>query len=215
MPNQTYGRSHGRSHFGRRNYSRYVTKGYLRAIVGKPESKWFNTNVAPAAVGAALNAGSVYAFPLNQIPQGITQSTRIGDAVSNKSLHIRLDIQRAAVDAIVRVIVFWYLDGNTATTPVPPSLLLEDPANYRSPLNKDQGKSFWVKFDKTYSVASGQTAIQVDEVWRKLKCQTEYTSDAESTPSNNTLYIAALCNQTTVANQPLMSFTSRITYLDL
>lgn len=208
MPDYTYGRSTGRNRFGRRRYGRYVTKGYLKAIVGVPESKWFNVVRAPAVVGPTLGAGT--SFPLNLMPQGTTQSTRIGTEISNKSLHVRMDIARAAVDSLLRVIIFWNLDGVTSN-----DLLLENPASYQSPLNKDYGKSFWVKFDKTYTIAAGQTQLVVDEVWRKLKCKTEFTDDATTVPSQNALFITAISNQATVANQPIWSFTSRLTYMDV
>lgn len=220
MPNTTYARSQGRNHFGRRRYSRYVTKGYLKAIVGVPESKWLNTTqgtLGPLAVANNFN----FTYNLNNVPQGTTQNQRIGDVISNKSLHIRLDIARAAVDSLVRVIVFWYKDGSNplASNPIPlPSVIagnLLETASYQSPVNKDQGGSYWIKFDKTYSIAAGQTQLVVDEIWRKLKCQTEFVSDTVSAQTSNGLYITAISNQADAANQPLMTFTARLTYLDL
>lgn len=217
MPNTTYARSQGRNRFGRRNYGKYVTKGYLKAIVGVPESKWINTSLAPtAAAPNIVTTGTQQPVVLNAIPQGTTQSTRIGNEVSNKSLHIRLDIARAAVDSLLRVIVFWNLDGFGSATLVS-SLLENNTAGqaYQSPLNKDFGKTFWVKFDKTYAIAAGQTQLVVDEIWRKLKCKTEYINDDSSNSSANSLHIAFISNQITPANQPLFSFTSRLTYLDV
>lgn len=215
MPNATYARSQGRNNFGRRRYGKYVTKGYLRSIVGVPESKWINTVQAPLAV----DNNNTYCFNLNTIPQGTTQSSRVGDAVTNKSIHVRLDIARVTVDSLVRVIIFWLKDGvvspgGTVTPQIAFANLLET-SSYQSPLNKDQGKSYWVKFDKTYSIAAGQTQLIVDEVWRKLKCTTEYSNDTTSLSTVNALYIGAISNQATAANQPLMSFTARLTYLDL
>ncbi len=206
MPNTTYARSQGRNRFSRRRYSKYVTKGYLKAIVGVPESKWLNTVYPPTPVL------STFSFtPLNALLQGTTQSTRIGNEVSNKSIHIRLDIARAAVDSLVRIILFWNLDGTQPTT----NNLLETNTSYQAPLNKDYGKTFWVKFDKTYSIAAGQTQLVVDEVWRKLKCKTEYINDTSSDASANALYMGYISNQATAANQPILSFTARLTYLDV
>lgn len=213
MPNTTYARSQGRNNFGRRRHSKYVTKGYLKAIVGVPETKWQNALLAPiSAPNTILVSGAAAPVILNNISQGTGQQNRIGNQVSNKSLHIRLDIARAAVDSILRVIIFWNLDGSAN----PVTNLLENNvagAAYQSPLNKEYGKSFWVKFDKSYSIAAGQTQLVVDEIWRKLKCTTEY-DEVPGTITANALYIAFISNQATVANQPLFSFTSRLTYLD-
>lgn len=215
MPNSTYARSQGRNHFGRRRHSKYITKGYLKAIIGVPETKWINTSVVPTAVPSVLSPTTPLPQSiLNAVPVGTTQSTRIGSEITNKSLHIRLLLQRAAVDAVVRVIIFWSLDGEAAGTAATPQRLLEDSTSYLSPLNKDYGKSFWVRFDKTYTLAAGQTALQVDEIWRKLKCKTEYDSET-NVATCNSLFIVAISNQTVVANQPLISYTARLTYMDV
>lgn len=211
MPNATYARSQGRNHFGRRRYGKYVTKNYLKAVVGVPESKWLNTfRIPPAPVTNIFQSVS-----LSQIPQGTTQSTRIANEITNKSIHIRLDIARQTVDSLVRIILFWHLDGLIVGAANPDTNLLENPNSYQSPLNKDYGKSFWVKFDKTYSIAAGQTQLVVDEIWRKLKCKTEYTDDAVTTISANDLRLGWISNQSTAANQPNLSFTARLTYLDV
>lgn len=200
----TYGKSHGRTYRSHGRGSKYVTKGYLRAIVGSPETKWVNLSLARAPISTTFNPTL-----LNSVPQGTGQSQRIGDEVTNKSVQIRLDILRGAVDSFLRVILFWALDGSTAT----PSDILET-QSYQSPLNKNQGKSFWVKFDKTYALAAGQSQAQVDEIWRQLKCKTEY--EAGSIVINqNSLYLAFISDQATTANQPQVSFTSRVVYLDM
>lgn len=216
MPNVTYARSQGRNRFGRRRYGPLVTKGYLKSIIGVPESKWINTVVAPTAVPSTIPTGPPDAQNtcLNLISQGTTQSTRIGNEVSNRSLHVRLLLQRAAVDSVVRVIIFWCIDGYVASGALI-SNLLEDPSSWQSPLNKDYGKSFWVRFDRTYTLAAGQTQLQVEEVWRKLKCKTEYALDTSNIPSHNALYMVAISNQTVLANQPLISYTARLNYMDL
>ncbi len=207
MPNATYARSQGRNRFGRGYRGRFVTKNYLKAVIGVPEAKWIDTTRAPAPVGPALGTGPGYQL-LNAVPQGTGQNERIGNEISNKSLHIRLDIARAAVDSLLRIIVFWNIDG--AYTP---SSILENQASYQSPLNKDLGKTFWVRFDRTYTIAAGQTQLQVDEIWRRFKCKTEYLENG--TISHNGLYIAFISNQATAANQPILSYTARLNYMDV
>lgn len=208
MPSYTHGRSQGRNPH-RRYHGKYVTKGYLRAIVGTPESKWLNTTVTAASVLSAPS--SVY--NLNFVPQGTDQSSRIGDEVTNKSIHMRLDLTRTAVDSIVRVIIFWFMDGTAEVTPTPATIL--ETVDYRSPLNKNFGKSFWVKFDKTYTLTAGNLSIQVDEIWRRCKCKTEFNTSAGGLITANSLHMLVISNQTVLANQPLLSFTSRVTYLDV
>lgn len=215
MPFTTYARSQGRNRFGRRRYGPLVTKGYLKSIIGVPEVKWVNTVLVPTPVDSL---GTLY--NLNAIALGTTESTRIGNEVSNKSLHLRLDLARGPVDALVRIIILWWKDGNTTTaiappSPPTPSTILET-VSYQSPLNKTYGKSMWIKFDKTYTIAAGQTQLIVDEIWRKLRCKTEYVEGTATTSQTaNSLYLLAISNQSTVANQPLFSFTSRLNYMDV
>lgn len=199
MPDYTPGRSSGR------NFSHY-----RMSRPKPPEQKWFNTTIAPSPVLASLATLPAPNSILNPIPQGVTQSSRIGNEVHNRSVHIRLLLQRAAVDAVVRIIIVWNLDGSVTN----PNLLLEDNTNFQSPLNKDYGKSFWVRFDKTYTLAAGQSQLQVDEIWRAVKCTTEYTDDGTTTPSANSLWLLAISNQATTANQPLLSYIARLTYTD-
>lgn len=206
MPNTTYGRSMGRNP-RRRYHGKYVTKNYLKAIVGVPEVKWVNSVLPPTPVP---DTGIIGNLNLGISP-GTGESARIGNEVTNKSLHMRLDIARGAVDSLLRIIIFWYLDGIEISSPTPATIL--ETVSYQSPLNKTNGKSFWVKFDKTYTIAAGQTQLQVDEIWRKLKCKTEY---AESdNPTNNSLHILYISNQSTTANQPIFSYTNRLNYLDV
>ncbi len=214
MPNSTYARSQGRNRFGRRYHGRFVTKGYLKAIVGVPETKYLDTYVAPIAATSQIGiAPTATTFAINNIPSGTEPSQRIGEEVSNRSFHIRLNIQRAAVDSLVRVIIYWNKDG---AAQAPSNLLENNTAGeaYQSPLNKNYGKSFWVRFDKTYSIAAGQTQLVVDEIWRRTKCKTEYNASAINITANQ-LLISFISNQTQPANQPLISFTSRVNYMDV
>lgn len=216
MPNTTYARTQGHNRFGRRYHGRFVTKGYLKSIIGVPEIKWHNvstTSPVPAIASVDTSTLETSTYILNTVGQGNGDSQRIGNEISNKSLHLRFDIRRAAVDSVVRVIVYWNRDG----TEQPASDLLEDntPGRaYRSPLNKNFGKTFWVRFDRTYSIAAGQTQLVVEELWRRFKCKTEF-EDASTNCTANLLFISFISDQTDPANQPLISFTSRVNYMDV
>ncbi len=216
MPNVTYARTQGQNRFGRRRYSRYVTKGYLKAVVGVPESKYLDT-----VVGSQVDTIPRITL-LNAIAPGTTSNTRIGNQVSNKSLHIRLSLNRGNYDAYVRVIIFWWKDGVAGPTAAD---ILQDVsggiANYQSPLNKNNGKSFWVRFDRTYALAAGQTQLQVDEIWRRLKCQSEYnTPETNTFPDANSLNIMFVASPRPLTPpnpvlDPTYNFYSRLTYLDV
>lgn len=219
MPNYTYARSQGRNRIGRRRYGRYVTKNYLKAVIGTPEPKFIDYPLASFLASSTLAASST--FLLNYIRLGTSDTGRIGNQITNKSLHVRLNMARpAALDAMVRVIIFWNMDAdNTPNT----NLLQDNTAGnaYISPLNKDFGKSFWVRYDRTYTLAAGQTQLVVDEIWRKLKCVTEYTGDptpenpgAQPTITKNALYITFISNQVTSDNFPSCSMYARLNYMD-
>lgn len=213
MPNYTYARSQGRNRFGRRRYGPLVTKGYLKAVIGTPESKFLDVTPASFTIPATLSTSST--FVLNDIIQGPGQNERIGNEVSNKSLHVRLNLARAAtVDSLVRVIIFWNIEGQNQ----PPSLLLQNNTAgnaYISPLHKNYGKSFWVRYDRTYTLAAGQSQLVVDEIWRKMKAKTEYASTETGQITRNQLYITFISNQTVAGNQPTCTFYSRLNYMDV
>lgn len=231
MPNTTYGRSNGRN-FRRRNHSRYVTKGYLKAVVGAPESRWMDFLIAPTAI---TSSGTIFnlntPFPAPTADATTPLGTLRGTEISNKSLHMRLSLRRQAVDSFIRIIIFWNLDGMLAPPTVAPvnnggtdlvSGGILTTADYQSPLNKYNGKSFWVKFDKTYTLAAGQTQLQVDEIWRKLKCQTEYSPAVISggqisggPAQRNSLHLLAISDQVDAENQPTLEYYSRISYMDV
>lgn len=232
MPDYSYARSQGRNRFGRRHHSKYVTKGYLKAVVGTPESKFIDTQLPLTQLTTPTSSGTPNVYPLNTLVQGTGQSQRIGNQVSNKSLHMRLELRRifgvgtvnSNLNQFVRVIIFWALDGTVgnavtgpAITPQQQSvLLLEDPSNYQSPLNKEYGKSFWVKFDRTYTLASGQSELQTDEIWRKVKCSSEYNDAASSLvgTTRNALYVLFITSAPSAAQAPSVAFYSRLNYMD-
>lgn len=206
MPNATYARKRSRN-FPRRRYSKYVTKNYLKAVVGEPEKKWFDVNGISTAV---TNTGNL--AQLNGIPPGTTSSNRVGNEVSNQSLFMRIDIARGAVDSLLRFVILWWYDGNAAAVPTITDIL--QTASYNSPLNKVNGMSFKVKYDCTYTLAAGQTQLQVDEIYRKLKAKSEYAPTL-NTNTANTLYLLTISNQATVANQPTLTYYSRLNFMDL
>lgn len=215
MPNYTYARSQGRNRFGRRRYGKYVTKNYLRAVVGPIEQKFTDYTQTALAILNQQNVNSI--LPLNAgISQGTGQSNRIGNQVQNRSVHIRFDLSRVTVDSFVRVILFWWLDGSLTTNTPTLAQILESPANYQSPLNKEYGKSFWVKFDRTYTLAAGQTQLQTEEIYRKLKCVTEWndTAGPQTGISHNSLHILFISSQS-LTNAPTLNLYSRVNFTDL
>lgn len=217
MPNYTYARSQGRNRFGGRRHSRYVTKGYLKAVIGTPESKFLDRNNTPFTIPSTMTTSNTFSLN-NMITQGPSQYQRIGNEVSNKSLHVRLNLARAAtVDSLVRVIIFWNIDGLDLGDSANTNLLALNTAGnaYISPLNKNYGKSFWVRYDRTYTLAAGQSQLVVDEIWRKLKCKTEWNIAEPPAITRNQLYITFISNQTVAGNQPTASFYARLNYMDV
>lgn len=207
MPNYTPRRAMGRSHWGHRRGGRYVTKGYLKSVIGTPEVKFFDVT---RPINPVTAAGLVLGLNDN-VTAGVGPNSRIGTEVSNKSLHIRMSMARGAVDSFLRIIVFWYLDGSVGAGTITNIL---QTAAYDSPLNKLNGKSFWVKYDCTFTLAAGQTQLQTEEIYRQLRCKTEY-DNTTNIPLNNSLGILYISNQTVAANQPLLQLYSRLTYLDV
>lgn len=216
MPNSTYAKSQTRQRRHHRS-GPLVTKRYLRAIIGSPEKKWFNVNQgSPNGMGVSTITGDIY--PLDQVAQGTGDNNRIGDTISLQSIQMRLDLARTTADGVLRVILFRWMQRATPTV----ANILEAPLfatqQYQQPINKNYGKSIKVLFDKTYTLATGQTQLQTDKIYRKAKYQTEFDSGtAESMNGTYLLFIGSPINvaSPTAAQFPVYSFTSRITYTDV
>jgi hypothetical protein len=215
MPSQTYARTQGRNYNHRSDAGRLVTHRELEEIVGKPEWKWLDTR--PPSVVIPLTGTLIL---LNGIPEDTGPNGRIGVQVSNKSSHMRFTLSSAtATTSYVRVIMFWALDGNFLDPATPITIaasnLLQDGTDYLSPLNKENGKSFRVRYDQTFAFAPGQMTAQVQEVYREFICDTEYSSDANP-PSNitsNALYILFLPTNAGAASTTLNLY-HRLNYID-
>ena len=167
------------------------------------------------------NAG--YAdYPMIDIAQGDTNSTRDGDKVSLRHATLNLAITRQDTSNIVRVLV--------VATPSATHAGLTDVLQYPNWSTHDAGvlcspykvkatnmeQSYHIMFDKVYTLGNDISTI-VDKVKLRIPKKgknLEFAADGSNTPQNYLVSILAISDSTASAH-PQLSYQFRYKYLDL
>nr|QTE03450.1 MAG: coat protein [Anser anser CRESS-DNA-virus sp.] len=191
-------------------HAKYVTERELKNLIGSPERKWFNTLNTAAQVTTAGNI-----FKLDSIVQGTGDSDRIGDTISVHSIFSRARFQvsqTVPTDAVIRVIMFRWLQ---ASTPTLLNILEGASPTYLSPLNRNYGKSIIVMSDKLITLTAGNNSTIARKKFKKDRYQVEYDATTQVT-TNGTWLLVISDNNNVPANSP-PSFTqlTRLTYTDV
>ncbi len=139
-------------------YGRYGASVAVRGRRATAEYKFFDTTKATTT---ATTAGVIFDDSLNEIPQGVTESTRVSRKCVIKSLSMRgnYDILSATsanqTSDVLRIIV--YMDKQTNGQTAAVSDILET-AKYNSFRNLSNSGRFKVLMDKSYGISalSGQ-----------------------------------------------------------
>lgn len=204
MPDYTTSQHH-RKRYHHKN--RVVTTNMLRAMVPKPEAKWFDRTFQQTL---GITNGPV---PLDLIVQGAGQNQRIGDSVKAKSSFVRYTLTRGAADSFVRVIHFiWKSNDIPQATDV--LAVASGGQQTVSPLNRDNGRTLRIIHDRLYTLGSGQDQLQVEKWSKKMYFTNKYDSDGATTTSINGYYVLFVSDQTVAANQPTINYYHRLSYTD-
>lgn len=193
--------------------------------MGSVEKKFFDTQRAfqiPAITGTVLNPS------LNLIPQGTTESTRVGRKIMIKNLYLHGEIElpatatAASTGDIVRMIVYIDKQCNGATINI--TDLLEDNSaavdvnSFRKLANQER---FVVLKDKMYPInsssggltgnSSGYSVFNI-KVYKKLDLPVEFSAAMGAITEIKSNNIGVIC----VSSKGLarVAYTSRVRYTD-
>lgn len=128
--------------------------GYYGRYAGKSgELKFFDRNADNAAIATA----GVIIDSINLIPQGVTESTRVGRKCTLKSIHWHYQMDLPEADAVgtpapgdtARLIVYLDKQANGATAAVTDIL---ESASWQSFYNLSNSSRFVILIDKTHSM---------------------------------------------------------------
>jgi hypothetical protein len=191
----------------------------FRKLVPKTEWKFFDT--IPSSLTTIPNGNGTQPIPLINMAQGITDQTRVGDEITPKNNYLRFTLTRGLTDSFVRVIMFWWKAVQIAAapgtaTPQTPDVLQTAPVpgfQYLAPINKDQGRNVKVIYDRTFTLGTGESQIQVEKVYRQFKYVTTEFQQSAIYANKNQLYILFIGSEV-LANQPTVSYYNRLTYTD-
>lgn len=146
-------------------YGRYAPLGQ--------ELKFFDTTIANTTIGSV---GSIHSDSLVEIPQGVTESQRVGRKCTIKSLHLRFvaslisTTTAANADDGLRVIVYHDKQCNGATAAVTDILETADYLSYNNLSNKNRFRILYDEFcDISAQAAGGSTFTTgtVAKTWSK------------------------------------------------
>lgn len=129
-------------------------KAAKNEITKRIETHYIDTAQATITCSSA----GVISSQLSTITQGTTDSSRIGDRVTIKSIKVKGNLIAADATQVVRVILFQWLQDTASCTPIPSDILQNQNQPY-SPLSsytKDSAGYEWVPlWDRTFCMNAG------------------------------------------------------------
>lgn len=192
-----------------KNVKRFVNKKIKKEIETK-FLDYYNT-------GTFDWLGSAY-FALTSIPQGTTDSTRIGDKISLRGLYLRYNLSCADATNICRVIVFQYFGNTTLHSPAVNEFLQSAyiGTGYApfSPYTFDYRNQFGILYDRTHHLnLTDHNTVGVQKKIRIKYAKHDITFTAATTAGSNQIFIVFI-SDSGVATHPGYRFLSRLYYDD-
>lgn len=213
-----------------------VNKIVKRTINRNTEFKWFGGGVADFFCGNGAGYGQ---FNMTLVPQpggAPIDSTRIGDRITLKSIHLNVRLKGPTVAAVpygqsIRIMIFQFLAPSTTAAPITPSvnnLLLADTiTGVRSACSfrdVDHQKNYIMLYDKTYHIENQCTAVGTASNWLKLikiRLPMKYVKktiqySAGGTESANSIWFGAIGSEPLVGagNDTRVACEFRLRFVD-
>lgn len=167
------------------------------------------------AFGAVSDAGTLY--PLSELAQGLTSTTRVGDSIRIQGLEIRgnVEINAAASNTLIRVMVFRDLDG-PGTYPTIGDVLEQTggSAGVISTARFNRRERFSILYDELFALSSGSNASATFHYSSGQNGHILYlgTTAAEASDGKGTIYVLTVSNE--AANTPSLRSYSRLLFTD-
>lgn len=193
----------------------YQGMKYLKSIINT-EKKFYDTTIA----GTLATAGIVYV--LDNLTQGTTYNTRIGNSVLAKLMYIQMQFKAGSAVAFtppfnpcqIRVILFCDLENRSATPAVTDLL---EAASVTSPLLHTNTKRFVVKRDMRY-VISDNTPNIFKKMYVPLQDHHIKWNDGNAGTSadfkENHLFLLVIADNITGTVAPNTNISTRLRFID-
>lgn len=213
-----------------------IKKDIKQALKKELEIKQYAAGLTATAVYSGTGAGGVNS-QMCSVAQGLLSTNRIGDRISVKSLHVRLNMYLGAANsgtsnvwANIRCMVIQYKANDNS--PIIGDLLLTSVANATnvvgsmSARNKPYLDDYVVLYDRVYSLHNGlSTANNVGadprgQLYHQFNVPLKYAkktidyTNAAGTSCNNPLWIFFTSDQPTAVTNPTVSFDYDLQYTD-
>lgn len=198
-----------------------VAKAVLPAIAA------INTEVKYSDKTAAVNAytpgtNDVIVALTDQLAQGVTDVTRIGNSIKAQDLQVRLAMNFTSSATVLglhcrMMLIVW--KDNAQLNPISAAKIFESATNLYSPLNKDYTDQFVVIKDKFFSMnnASGaaQTvAFQTMKLFKKVDFHIFYDGATGGNATTNHIYLVLRSSATGIGTSLQATYYSRLNFTD-
>lgn len=200
-----------------------ATKKYVKSVIeNTTEDKQSNVTVARAGGDAGMSwTGTVE--PLVLIAQGVTNATRIGNAIRMKALRLALafTLVPAALNSTIRYLVVQELSG-TGVVPAISEILDGPPASENAPhvglsFNESANKRFKVLLDRTISlnVYKSSRYVKVHNFSNIGKLGFIGTAADQASLGSRAIYLVTLSGHDPAGvNEPAIAFVARSAFED-
>jgi hypothetical protein len=186
-----------------------MTQIALKVIQGKAEDDSFDVGF-----GSSVNStGSL--TKLTTIPQGLTDSSRVGDQVEVFKLSIIGCLQNSSSDLTntCRLILFRWEQDDSSAAPASVSDILQTASPY-SPYNRDnlRARKFIVLYDKV--LCTGLQGPSISKFEKDVGCNFKIKFQGSANTGTSHIYALQVSDSTAIPD-PQMQWVARTWYHDL
>lgn len=187
-----------------------VAKIARGVVIKQAERKYFITESVNAYTGINFS-GSITNFGL--VPQGDTDQTRDGDALTLLSLQLKVSWTVGDAFNLVRTVVFQWMDNSVPGI----TSVLNSTGEIGTPLVSyvhDSRKSFRILLDRTYELdTAGKSTKVLSKVFTKFPCKQLMFSGASTTAVYGGLYMI-LISDSGVVTHPSIVYHAKLNFTD-
>lgn len=198
-----------------------ATKKYVQKAISKTtETKYFQDSASISGTAVSTTAGL---WDITAIPQGSTDTTRVGDKLKMKRIIIKANIQSANVATLgttddVRIIMFQWYPNSNLIAPVLASILNNTTASTicQSFYNHDYINQYHILYDKRFRLLGGTSIAQRDIIikprkMRFVKKNIEFSN--ASTAGSNKIYVLLVADKVAGTNATITAI-SKVWFTD-
>jgi hypothetical protein len=200
----------------RNNKNRKRNKNVINTLVAHTEPKFFDTLSLANSIGAGATL-----IEISEVPQGDTQSSRVGDFIQPLKLIFNYSLYTVNSDIVttVRIIFFRWIPSNGLVAPVLANILQSpSSSNVLSHFNFQTQDNYRILWDRQYQASGITVAPTVNSnfggtgivIAGKLP-EIEFTPG--TLQGTNNLYLLAI-SDSALTPFPILNFSTRLYYED-